>query len=284
MITPFDEELQVNYEKAQALAEHLCDNGSEGIIVSGTTGESPVLSTEEQLQLFAVIKERVGKRIPVWGGTGSNDTAHVVELSREAEKVGVDGLLLVCPYYNKPPQEGLYQHFKKVAESVSIPVMLYNIPGRTAVNMLPATVARLAEIDNVVAVKESTGDMDQASQLCSILPPDIAVFSGDDSLTLPMMALGAQGVVSVASHIWGKDIKAMIEAFLAGKNAEALELHRRLYPAFKGLFVTTSPIPLKTALNMMGMEVGGLRPPLIGADESLVNSVRDLLGSYGLIK
>ncbi len=283
MITPFDEQLKVNYSKAVELANYLCDNGSEGIIVSGTTGESPVLSMEEQLQLFALIKEKVGKRVPIWGGTGSNNTAHVVELSREAEKAGLDGLLLVCPYYNKPPQEALYRHFKTIAEAVSIPVMLYNIPGRTAVNMTPATMARLAEIDNVVAVKESTGDMEQCSLLNSLLPADVAVFSGDDSLTLPMMALGARGVVSIVSHILGNEIKAMIDAFVAGNVEQARELHIKLFPAFKGLFITTNPIPLKAALNLMGMEVGGVRLPLIEADDAQVEAMRALLKSYNLM-
>lgn len=283
MITPFDEQLKVNYAKAVELANYLCDNGSEGIIISGTTGESPVLSMEEQLQLFALIKEKVGKRVPVWGGTGSNNTKHVVEVSREAEKTGLDGLLLVCPYYNKPPQEALYKHFKTIAEAVSIPVMLYNIPGRTAVNMTPATMARLAEIDNVVAVKESTGDMEQCSLLYSLLPDDVAVYSGDDALTLPMMALGARGVVSIASHILGNEIKAMIDAFVAGHIEEARELHCRLFPAFKGLFITTNPIPLKAALNLMGKEVGSVRLPLIEADDSQVESVRALLRLYNII-
>lgn len=283
MITPFDEQLKVNYAKAVELANYLCDNGSEGIIVSGTTGESPVLSMEEQLQLFALLKEKVGKRVPIWGGTGSNNTAHVVELSREAEKVGIDGLLLVCPYYNKPPQEALYRHFKNIAESVSVPVMLYNIPGRTAVNMIPATIARLAEIDNVVAVKESTGDMDQCSLLSRLLPDDVAVFSGDDSLTLPMMALGARGVVSIASHILGKEIKTMIDAFVSGRVEQAREMHLKLFPAFKGLFITTNPIPLKTALNLMGMKVGGVRLPLIEADDAQIQSIKALLKSYNLM-
>ncbi|HWP96174.1 MAG TPA: 4-hydroxy-tetrahydrodipicolinate synthase [Syntrophomonadaceae bacterium] len=283
MITPFDQDLQVNYSKAAELAEYLCQHGSEGIIVSGTTGESPVLSTEEKLQLLVAVKQKVGKQVPVWCGTGSNDTAHVIELSREAEKAGADGLLLVSPYYSKPPQEGLYQHFKQVAESVSVPLMLYNIPGRTAVNMLPATMARLAEIENIVAIKEAAGDLDQVSQLSSILPPRVAIFSGDDSLTLPMLAVGAQGVVSIASHILGNEIKAMVEAYFAGQVDQARELHLKLFPAFKGLFVTTNPIPLKAALNMMGMKVGGLRLPLVEADEAQIAQVKELLQSYKLI-
>lgn len=283
MITPFDEKMQVNYSKAGELAEYLCENGSEGIIVSGTTGESPVLLTEEQLQLFAVVKEKIGKRVQVWGGTGSNDTGHVVALSREAEKTGIDGLLLVCPYYNKPPQEGLYQHFKKVADSVHLPIMLYNIPARTSVNMQPSTMARLAQIDNVVAVKESTGDMEQATLLSSLLPEDVAIYSGDDALTLPMMAVGARGVVSTVSHIMGKEIKAMIEAFTSGQVDLARDLHIKLFPAFKGLFITTNPIALKAVLNLMNMQVGGVRLPLIDADEKQLTYLQDLLRRYDLL-
>lgn len=283
MITPFDRDLKVNYGKAAELAEYLVQHGTEGIIVSGTTGESPVLSMEEKLQLLDVVKKRVGKQVPVWCGTGSNDTAHVIELSREAEKNGADGLLLVSPYYNKPPQEGIFQHFKKIAQSVSVPLMIYNIPGRTAVNILPATMARLTEIDNIVAVKEAAGDLDQVSLLSSMIPSRVAIFSGDDSLTLPMLAVGAQGVVSIASHIWGNEIKAMVDAYFAGEVDLARELHIKLFPAFKGLFVTTNPIPLKAALNMMGMEVGGLRLPLIDADETQQAAVKALLQSYKLI-
>lgn len=210
MITPFDDKLQVNYAKAAEVAEYLAKNGTEGIVVAGTTGESPVLSDEEKLRLFATVKEQVGSRVSVWAGTGSNNTQHSVELSREAEQLGVDGVLLVGPYYNKPSQEGLYQHFRAIAEAINIPAMVYNIPSRTSSNILPETMARLAQIDNIVALKESSGDMNQVSQLAYLLPEGMKVYSGDDSLTLPMMALGAYGVVSVASHLVGKDISNLL--------------------------------------------------------------------------
>ena len=277
MITPFDDNLQVNYSKAAELAEHLVENGTQGIVVSGTTGESPVLTEEEKLRLFSVVKAQVGDRVSIWAGTGSNDTQHSVELSRRAEQVGVDGLLLVSPYYNKPSQEGLYQHFRAVAEAVSLPIMVYNIPSRTSCNLLPDTMVRLADIDNIVAIKESSGDMNQASQLARLLPEGFKMYSGDDSLTLPMMALGAHGVVSVASHLVGKDIQRMIVAYNNGDTKEATRIHLALFPVFKGLFITTNPVPLKEALNMLGMKVGGVRLPLTGASEPEIEAIRNML-------
>jgi len=283
MITPFDDNLQVNYAKAAEIAEHLVKNGTQGIVVAGTTGESPVLSDEEKLRLFAAVKAQVGDRVSVWAGTGSNDTQHSIELSREAEKLGVDGVLLVGPYYNKPSQEGLYQHFKAIAEAISISVMIYNIPSRTSSNILPETVARLAEIDNITAIKESSGDMNQASQLARLLPAGMKIYSGDDSLTLPMMALGAYGVVSVASHLVGKDIQRMMVAFNNGDTREATRIHLALFPIFKGLFITTNPVPLKEAMNILGMEVGGLRLPLTRASQQEREVIRNMLISTGLL-
>ena len=277
MITPFDDNLRVNYSKAAELAEHLVENGTQGIVVSGTTGESPVLTEEEKLRLLSVVKAQVGDRVSIWAGTGSNDTQHSVELSRRAEQVGVDGLLLVSPYYNKPSQEGLYQHFRAVAEAVSLPIMVYNIPSRTSCNLLPDTMVRLADIDNIVAIKESSGDMNQASQLARLLPEGFKMYSGDDSLTLPMMALGAHGVVSVASHLVGKDIQRMIVAYNNGDTKEATRIHLALFPVFKGLFITTNPVPLKEALNMLGMKVGGVRLPLTGASEPEIEAIRNML-------
>lgn len=283
MVTPFNEDMQVDYGMAAQLAEHLVENDTQGIVVAGTTGESPVLTEDEKLRLFAAVKGQVGSRATVWAGTGSNNTQHDIELSRKAEKTGVDGILLVAPYYNKPSQEGLYQHFKAVAEAVSLPVMVYNIPSRTSINLLPETVARLAEIENIAAIKESSGDMNQASQLARLLPDSMKIYSGDDSLTLPMMALGAYGVVSVASHLVGKDIARMINAFLQGDVGEATRIHLALFPIFKGLFINTNPIPVKEALNMMNIKVGGLRLPLTGASEQERAVINDMLISAGLI-
>jgi len=277
MVTPYDENLQVDYNRAAELAEYLVNNGTEGIVVSGTTGESPVLTDEEKIKLFAAVKGKLANSVPVFAGTGSNDTGHTVELSREAEKLGVDGIMLVCPYYNKPSQEGLYRHFRQVAEAVSLPIMLYNIPSRTGINMLPETVVRLAEIDNIVAIKEASGNMDQVSQLISLLPKNKLVYSGDDSLTLPMMAVGAYGVVSIASHIIGNSLNQMIKAFITGDVSQAIELHKQLFPIFKGLFITTNPVPLKEALNQLGQNVGGLRLPLTEASETEKRFIRELL-------
>lgn len=283
MITPYDNDMRVNYPKAAEIAQYLVDNGTQGVVVCGTTGESPVLSEDEKIRLFATVKERVGSPIPVWANTGGNNTAQSIRLSREAEKTGVDGIMAVTPYYNKPTQEGLYQHFKAIAESVSLPVMLYNVPGRTSCNLLPSTVERLSAVENIVAVKEASGDMDQTSLLVSTLPPKVKVYSGDDSMTLPMMALGAYGVVSIASHLVGKDIQRMIDAFVQGEPGEAARIHLALFPIFKGLFMTTNPVPLKAALNMLGMDVGGLRLPLVPVNEEERASVREMLRSSGLL-
>lgn len=283
MVTPFNADLSVNYAKAAELAEYLCNNGSEGLVVCGTTGESPVLSDEEKLKLYETVQERVGGRVPVWAGTGCNDTAAVVKLSQAAAKIGVAGVMVVTPYYNKPTQEGLYQHFRTVAESVSVPVMLYNVPGRTSCNLLPETIARLAEVENITAVKEACGSMDQVSQLLTMIPERITVYSGDDSVTLPLMALGAYGVISVASHVIGPAIAEMIAAFVAGEVNKAAQLHRELFAMFKGLFITTNPIPVKTALNMLGHEVGGFRLPLTPAAENEQEFIRALLKRYHLL-
>jgi 4-hydroxy-tetrahydrodipicolinate synthase len=283
MVTPFNADLSVNYAKAAELAEYLCNNGSEGLVVCGTTGESPVLSDEEKLKLYETVQERVWGRVPVWAGTGCNDTAAVVKLSQAAAKIGVAGVMVVTPYYNKPTQEGLYQHFRTVAESVSVPVMLYNVPGRTSCNLLPETIARLAEVENITAVKEACGSMDQVSQLLTMIPERITVYSGDDSVTLPLMALGAYGVISVASHVIGPAIAEMIAAFVAGEVNKAAQLHRELFAMFKGLFITTNPIPVKTALNMLGHEVGGFRLPLTPAAENEQEFMRALLKRYNLL-
>ncbi|MGI5920256.1 MAG: 4-hydroxy-tetrahydrodipicolinate synthase [Syntrophomonadaceae bacterium] len=284
MITPYDENLEVNYGKAAQISEMLADNGSDGIVVCGTTGESPVLSHEEKLKLFETVKNQVGNRVQVWAGTGSNNTRATVELTREAEKTGVDGIMLVTPYYNKPSQQGLFEHFKAVAECTSLPIMLYNIPGRTASNLLPETIARLAAIPNITAVKEASGSMDQVSLLRNLLPDSVVIYSGDDSLTLPLMSVGAAGVVSIASHLVGRKIKQMIEAYLAGDVKKATAMHLELFPVFKGLFIATNPVPLKEAMNMLGMEVGGLRLPLTGASETEKDRIRKMLLENNILK
>jgi 4-hydroxy-tetrahydrodipicolinate synthase len=280
MVTPMDRALAVDYDRAAALAKRLVDTGSDGLVVCGTTGESPTLTDEEKVRLFATVREAVGTRAKVVAGTGTYNTAHSIHLTREAERVGCDGVLLVNPYYNKPSQEGLYQHFKAVAESTRLPVMLYNIQSRTSVNCEPATIARLTDVPNIVAVKEASGNLDQMSQIRKLTPPEFHLYSGDDSLTLPLLAVGGTGVVSVASHLAGREIKAMIQAFQTGDVKRALGIHLRLWPLFKVIFITTNPTPVKAALAMAGFDVGGLRLPLIEATpaerERIGTVLRDL--------
>jgi 4-hydroxy-tetrahydrodipicolinate synthase len=265
MATPFDEHGAVNWNEATRLARHLVDNGSEGIVVAGTTGESPTLSDEEKIRLFRTVKETVGDRAMVVAGTGTYDTKHSIHLSNEAAHAGADGLLLVNPYYNRPSQDGLYAHFRAIAESTRLPCMLYNIPGRTGVNCAPETIARLAEIPNIVAVKEATGNLDQASDIRKRTKEEFLIYSGDDSLTLPILSVGGTGVVSVASHLVGRDILEMVKSYERGDVRKALQLHLRMLPLFKVLFITSNPVPLKAALNMSGFNVGKPRLPLVEA-------------------
>ena len=283
MVTPFNEEGGVDYEAAGKLARRLVENGSDGVVVAGTTGESPTLSDEEKLKLFATVVEAIGGRAVVIAGTGSNNTQKSVELTREAEKTGVDGIMAVAPYYNKPPQEGLYRHFRAIAGATSLPVMVYNVPGRTAVNITPATMARLAEVDNIVALKEAAGDLNQAAEMVRVLPKNFLVYSGDDSMTLPMLAVGAVGVVSVASHLVGRRIAAMINDYLQGAVEKAARAHCELLPLFKTLFLTTNPIMVKAALNLLGVKVGSTRLPLVDATAAELDALKEVLRGVGLL-
>lgn len=267
MVTPFDSNLEVDYRQAAALAQKLVANGSDGLVVAGSTGEAATLSFEEKCKLFATVLDAVGDRATVIAGTGSNDTSTARKLTREAEKIGVHGAMVVGPYYNKPPQEGLFQHFKAISEETALPLIVYNVPGRTASNILPGTVLRLAEFKNIAAIKEASGSLDQVSEIVRNAPADFVVYSGDDSLTLPMLAIGGHGVISVAAHLVGREMHAMIDAFLSGDTATAKALHLRLMPFFKIMFVTTNPIPVKEAVNLSGFNAGGLRAPLIGANQ-----------------
>ncbi len=276
MVTPLDDNLKVDLGKTRKIARYLVENGSDGIVVTGTTGESPTMSKEEKISLFETVKDEVGKNITVIAGAGSNNTQESILLSKAAQKAGVDCIMLVVPYYNKPSQEGLYQHFSTIAKEVDLPIMLYNVPGRTVTNMLPETVERLTAIENIVALKEACGSMDQVSELKRIVPEDFYIYSGDDSLTLPMLSLGCEGVVSVASHLVGREIKEMIELFKAGSTKEALAKHLALMPIFKMLFITANPVPLKYALRQIGLDVGGVRGPLCDAtkaEEEIINKV-----------
>ena len=282
MVTPFNQQGEVDYQAAKDLALRLVENGSDGLVISGTTGESPTLTTEEKLALFTTVVEAVGGKATVIAGTGSNDTKKSVELTKETERTGVDGILAVAPYYNKPPQEGLYRHFKTIAEATSLPVMIYNIPSRTGVNITPRTMNRLAEVRNIVALKESTGDLNQAAEMVRVLPKDFLVYSGDDSLTLPMLSIGAAGVVSVAAHLVGRRMKTMIDEYCQGDVGKATKIHNELLPLFKVLFITTNPIMVKAALNMLGLAVGNTRLPLVEPEQGELEQLKDVLRQVGL--
>lgn len=282
MVTPFDSNLEVDYRQAAALAQKLVANGSDGLVVAGSTGEAATLSFEEKCKLFATVLDAVGDRAIVIAGTGSNDTSTARKLTREAEKIGVHGAMVVGPYYNKPPQEGLFQHFKAISEETALPLIVYNVPGRTASNILPATVLRLAEFKNIAAIKEASGSLDQVSEIVRNAPADFVVYSGDDSLTLPMLAIGGHGVISVAAHLVGREMHAMIDAFLSGDTATAKALHLRLMPFFKIMFVTTNPIPVKEAVNLSGFNAGGLRAPLIGASQEELAKITKVMKDLDL--
>lgn len=282
MVTPFDEKLSVDFKAFEVLCEHLIKNGTDTLLVAGTTGESPTLTDEEKLTLFEKAKEVAGDRAKVLAGTGSNNTYNSLKLSQKAQKAGVDGLLIVSPYYNKPTQEGLYQHFKKIAKNVDIPIIVYNVPGRTGVNIEPETLARLSEIKNIAAVKDAAGNLDNTSKT-RILASELDIYSGDDSLTLPMLSVGAKGVISVASHVVGNQIKEMISSFKKGDVNKAMSIHLKIFDVFKDLFVITNPIPVKEALNMMGIKVGGYRAPLCAPDEKTRQILQDVLKKHDLI-
>lgn len=280
MVTPFDDAGEsIDWNRLENLIEHLLANGTESLVVSGTTGESPTLTHEEKLELFRQVVKLVNGRAKVIAGTGTNNTRTTVSLSKEAEDCGADGLLLVAPYYNKPSQEGLYQHFKTVAESVDIPCILYNIPGRTGIMIDVETQLKLAEIPNIFGCKESS-TIEHASRLLASAPKDYIVYSGDDKTLLPLLSVGGHGVVSVASHVVGKPIKEMIESYFAGRVNEATALHQRLLPIFEGLFLTTSPALVKEALNYIGVPVGPVRLPIVEADETLKHKIHEMLHEW----
>ncbi|OGN88174.1 MAG: 4-hydroxy-tetrahydrodipicolinate synthase [Chloroflexi bacterium RBG_13_46_14] len=280
MVTPFDDKGKVDYDQAKKLALALMDSGSEGLVVVGTTGESPTLVREEEYELFRVVKQAVGDRGAVVAGTGSNSTAEAVAATKGAEKIGVDACLLVVPYYNNPTQEGLYRHFKTIADSTSLPCILYNVPSRTVRSLTVDTIVRLSEIDNIIGVKEASGDMQQVSHTISRTRDDFYVWSGNDSDTLNVLALGGYGVISVASHLVGKQISEMIYAFLDGETGKAAEIHRHLLPLVNVLFIIANPIPVKYAINQVGFRVGGTRLPLCEPDEKTAAQIMDVVKKY----
>jgi 4-hydroxy-tetrahydrodipicolinate synthase len=284
MVTPFADDGSVNYEVAEKLAVHLVENGSDGLVLCGTTGESPTLSWSEEYELFKVVKQAVGSKAKIIAGTGSNSTSEAIAATTKAAKLNLDGSLQVVPYYNKPPQAGLYQHFKAIAEACpDLPIILYNVPGRTSCNLEPDTVANLAKINNIVAIKEASGNLEQACQIRCLTDPDFAIYSGEDALTLPLLTVGSVGVVSVASHLVGKQMQSMIEAFVKGDNLQATAIQMQLFSLFKALFMTTNPIPVKTALNLQGWNVGKLRPPLCELQLDLLEYLKAVLNQLDLV-
>jgi 4-hydroxy-tetrahydrodipicolinate synthase len=284
MITPFKTDGSIDYQLAAKLADHLVNNGTDTLVVCGTTGESPTLSWDEEYQLFVEVLQTVSGKAKVIAGCGSNNTKEAIAATQKAAKIGVHGSLQVVPYYNKPPQSGLYQHFQAIAASIpDLPMMLYNVPGRTGQNLSPETVVRLAEIDNIVAIKEASGSLDQVSEIRRLTPKEFRIYAGDDSLTLPMLAIGAHGIVSVASHLVGNQLQEMIKAFQVGKIHTATEIHLQLFPLFKALFLTTNPIPVKEALKLQGWEVGSTRLPLCAADEDVLKKLESVMQKLNLI-
>ncbi|WP_242219455.1 4-hydroxy-tetrahydrodipicolinate synthase [Bacillus cereus group sp. BfR-BA-01380] len=268
MVTPFDKNGNIDFAKTTKLVNYLIDNGTTSIVVGGTTGESPTLTSEEKVALYRHVVSVVDKRVPVIAGTGSNNTHASVELTKKAEEVGVDAIMLVAPYYNKPSQEGMYQHFKTIAESTKLPIMLYNVPGRSIVQISVDTVVRLSQIPNIVAIKDAGGDVLTMTEIIEKTDDDFAVYSGDDGLTLPAMAIGAKGIVSVASHIIGNEMQDMIVAFQTGDMKTAQTLHQLLVRVTNALFMAPSPTPVKTALQIVGLDVGSVRLPLLPLTEA----------------
>ncbi|MEH7123367.1 4-hydroxy-tetrahydrodipicolinate synthase [Bacillus sp. JJ1773] len=277
MVTPFDHNGEVDFEATKNLVNYLIENGSDGLVVAGTTGESPTLTEEEKVVLFKFVVEVAGGRVPIIAGTGSNNTRASISLTRKAEEAGVDGIMLVAPYYNKPSQEGMYQHFKAIAEATSLPIMLYNIPGRSVVNMSVETIVRLSEIQNIVAIKEASGDLDAMAQIISQTPADFTLYSGDDGLTLPVLAIGGAGIVSVAAHIIGNEMQDMINSFKNGELQKAAAAHRELLPIMKALFNAPNPTPVKAALNLQGIQVGGVRLPLVPLNNTEMTALQEVL-------
>jgi len=281
LVTPHKSDGSVDEGHFRKLIEFQIKNGTHGIVPCGCTGEAATLSHEEQKRLIKITVETVNKRIPVVAGTGSNNTAEAIDLTRYAKNSGADGALLITPYYNKPTPEGQYRHYEKIAKEVNIPIVLYNVPSRTGISMLPQTVARLSKINNIVAIKEASGSLDQVSQILSLC--DITVLSGDDSLTLPMMSIGAKGVVSVAANVMPKEVAKMVDLALKGDYEGARKIHFKLMPIFKGLFIETNPIPVKTALALMGKIEANWRLPLCEMSKDVLPKFKNILKEVDLL-
>ncbi len=283
IITPFDNEGRFDEEKYRQLIEFQIENGTDVIVPCGTTGESATLDYKEHDHVIKVCIDQVAKRVPVIAGTGSNSTAEAIELSQHAKQMGADGVLLVSPYYNKPSQEGLYQHYKAIAEGVNIPQVLYNVPGRTGMNMTAATTIRLAEFSNVVAIKEASGDVTQSGEILAKAGDKIDILSGDDFLTLPLMAVGAKGIISVSANIMPKEVKAMVVAIQEGRWEEARQMHLKMLALHKAMFIDSNPVPVKTAASLMGLCEANIRLPLVGLQPANLEQLKQVMQGYGLI-
>jgi 4-hydroxy-tetrahydrodipicolinate synthase len=280
MVTPFKENGEVDYEQANKLALALLDSGNDGIVAAGTTGEAPTLSWEEELRLFKELKSVIGDRATLVAYTGSNSTTEAVEATRDAEKIGVDACLSVVPYYNRPNQEGVYRHFKAIAEATSLPIIMYNIPSRVVVNMEPETIARLSEIENIIGVKEASGNMEHVAKTLNSAREGFLIWSGNDNDTFLIMALGGYGVIGVTTHLVGKQVRKMMELVLDNNVKEAAKIHRRLVPLVNAMFSAPNPAPVKYALNQIGFNVGKPRLPLIEPDEKSAAIIRETLKNY----
>ncbi len=280
MVTPFNAKGEVDHKQAQKLAKALISSGSDGLVVTGTTGERPTLTDEEQLKLFATVREAIGNKGTIVAGTGGNCTRESIAMTGKAERLGVDGALLIVPYYNKPTQEGMYQHFKAIAESTRLPCILYNVPARTVTNLAPETVIRLSGVKNIVGVKEASGNLEQIAKIIHGARKDFLVWSGNDSDTFPVMAMGGYGVISVASHLVGKQIREMIQLTVRGKMKEAAAIHLNLLPLINALFIVSNPIPVKYALNHVGFRVGKPRLPLTEPDDKSKAAIEVALKNY----
>ena len=280
MVTPFDSRGAVDYEQAKKLALALVDSGSDGVVVAATTGESPTLVREEEARLFTEVKSALGGRGSIIAYTGSNSTAEAVSATKAAEKIGVDACLSVVPYYNKPTQEGIYQHFKTIAENTSLPIIMYNIPSRVVIKMTVETIVRLSLIDNIVGVKEASGDMGLVAHTLNNAGKDFRIWSGNDNDTFPIMALGGYGTIGVATHLVGKQIKQMMDNILNSKIAEAAAIHRHLLTLVDTLFIEPNPAPMKYALNHLGFNVGNPRLPLVEPSEKAAAQIRETLKKY----
>ncbi len=280
MITPFNTNQEIDFEKTTRLVHFLTDNGTDSLVVSGTTGESATLSTDEKLALFEHVVKAAKGRARVIAGTGNNNTRESIELTKEAERLGVDGIMLVAPYYNRPNQAGLYEHFKSIAQATALPIMVYNIPSRSSVNIEVETIVKLSQIDNIVSIKEASGDLEQMSKIIEYTPDDFELYSGDDSMTLPVLSIGGRGVVSVASHVIGNEMQLMMNAFKNGDYQKAAAIHRKMVPVVNALFSQPSPSPLKAALALQGLDTGALRLPLVPLDDEQTEKLKNTIEAF----